>query len=303
MLDYKLLEALVTVIESGGFERAGLALGLSQSAVSQRIKLLESRLGQPVLIRHPTLRATQAGQQLLNHIQQVQLLERDLQKQIPTLATGRPRLRIALNADSLATWWGNAIGDFCREEELLLDLVIEDQDIGLRRMREGDVAACLCSSEQPVAGARSIALGQMAYRALASRSYIERHFQKGPTAKSFQEAPAIIYGPNDQLHKRFLAQRGYHGRFPYHLCPSSEGFVRLALAGVGYGMIPDLQADLALPAGELTDLAPGEVVTVNLYWHYWRHGGDFMERLTSALVEAGRNHFSGKPHSQPAPWA
>ncbi len=287
MLDYKLLQALVTVIETGGFERAGIALGLSQSAVSQRIKLLESRLGQPVLTRHPTLQATPAGQRLLNHVQQVQLLERDLRKQIPELSNDRGRVRIALNADSLASWWANAVGDFCRQEDLLMEMLIEDQDVGLKRMREGDVAACLCSSDQPIAGARCVLLGQMTYRARASQSYIDRQFPDGLTPEAFRAAPAIVFGPNDQLQHRFLARFGYHGHFPYHLCPSSEGFVRLAAAGMGYGMIPDLQVKLAKPSKSLVDLAPGEAITVNLYWHYWRHGGEFMERLTDTLIRNG----------------
>lgn len=286
MLDYKLLEALVTVIEAGGFERAGLALGLSQSAVSQRIKLLEARLGQPVLIRNPTLRATAAGQRLLNHAQQVQLLERDLRRQIPALSADRTRLRIALNADSLATWWAEAISDFCHREGLLVDMVIEDQDVGLRRMRDGDVAACLCSGDQPVAGARCVRLGQMPYRALAHRDYVARYFPDGLTAEAFARAPAIVFGPNDQLQHRFLAQCGYHGQFPYHLCPSSEGFIRLAAAGMGYGMIPDLQAELAAPVPGLVNLAPAQIVPVNLHWHFWRHGGEFMERLTRTLIQA-----------------
>ncbi|SFM38236.1 LysR family transcriptional regulator ArgP [Marinobacter zhejiangensis] len=284
MLDYKLLDALVAVIETGGFERAGSELGLSQSAVSQRIKLLEARLGQPVLVRSPVLQATPAGQRLLNHAQQVQLLERSLSRTIPALNADRTRLRIALNADSLATWWADAIGEFCREEGLLLDLVIEDQDIGLRRMRDGDVAACLCSSDTPVAGARCVRLGQMTYRALARPDYLRQHFPEGLTPAAFRDAPAIVFGPHDQLQHRFLAQQGYHGRFPFHLCPSSEGFVRLALAGMGYGMIPDHQSLGEVKAGRLADLAPGEGIAVDLYWHYWRHGGDFMERLTTTLT-------------------
>ncbi|TBW54304.1 LysR family transcriptional regulator ArgP [Marinobacter halodurans] len=293
MLDYKLLEALITVVETGGFERAGIALGLSQSAVSQRIKLLESRLGQPVLTRHPHLQATPAGRRLLNHAQQVQLLERDLRRQIPALSEDRTRLRIALNADSLATWWGDAVGAFCQEEGLLLDMVVEDQDVGLRRMREGDVAACLCSSDQPVAGGRCIALGEVPYRAWARDDYVRRYFPEGLTPAAFQEAPAIVFGPHDQLQHRFLAQCGYHGRFPYHLCPSSEGFIRLAMAGMGYGMIPDNmmgnhETTLTVPDGVLVDLSPGTTVTVPLYWHYWRHGGDFMERLTRRIETAAQ---------------
>ena len=286
MIDYKLLEALATVVECGGFERAGLALGLSQSAVSQRIRTLEIRLGQPVLVRSPILKATPAGQRLLNHVQQVQLLERDLTKSIPALSEPTARLRIALNADSLATWWAAAVGSFCADETLLLDLVVEDQDIGLRRMREGDVAACLCSSPQPVAGARCVPIGTMIYMPLATPEYVDRYFGNGLCEASLQNAPAIVFGPNDQLQHRFLAQCGYHGTFPHHLCPSSEGFVNLALAGMGYGMIPEMQARPEIAAGRLVSIAPEQTLEVRLYWHFWRHGGGVMDRLTTALRSA-----------------
>lgn len=283
MLDYKLLEALASVLECGGFERAGDVLGLSQSAISQRIKALEVRLGQPVLVRHPHLSATPAGQRLLNHYQRVCLLERELGKALPTLEVASPRLRIALNADSLVTWWASAVSDFCRRGDVLLDLVVEDQDVGLKRLRDGDVAACLCASDRPIAGARCVPLGSMTYHPVATPSYIARYFPEGPTETAFRQAPAIVYGPNDQLQHRFLAQFGYHGPFPYHLCPESEGFVQLASAGMGYGMMPKMQVRDLIERGELTSLAPEHALEVPLYWHFWRHSGDLLERLTQDL--------------------
>jgi LysR family transcriptional regulator (chromosome initiation inhibitor) len=157
LFDYKLLSALAAVVEQGGFERAAQILGLSQSAVSQRIKLLEARVGQPVLVRATPPAPTEVGTRLLNHVQQVRLLERDLQRQVPALEEGGmpERLRIALNADSLATWWAAAVGGFCAEQQVLIELVVEDQEVGLKRMRAGEVAACVCAAERPVAGARS----------------------------------------------------------------------------------------------------------------------------------------------------
>ncbi|MGB8972711.1 MAG: ArgP/LysG family DNA-binding transcriptional regulator, partial [Pseudomonas capeferrum] len=196
MFDYKLLAALAAVIEQGGFERAAQVLGLSQSAISQRIKLLEARVGQPVLVRATPPSPTEVGRQLLNHVQQVRLLERDLQRQVPALdEEGMPeRLRIALNADSLATWWAGAVGAFCAEHNLLTDLVVEDQEVGLKRMRAGEVAACLCGSERPVAGARSLPLGAMRYRALASPVFMARHFPQGFEGRRLARTPAIVYG-------------------------------------------------------------------------------------------------------------
>ena len=64
MFDYKLLAALAAVVEQGGFERAAQLLGLSQSAVSQRIKLLEARVGQPVLLRAAPPAPTEIGRRL-----------------------------------------------------------------------------------------------------------------------------------------------------------------------------------------------------------------------------------------------
>jgi LysR family transcriptional regulator (chromosome initiation inhibitor) len=286
MFDYKLLSALAAVVEQAGFERAAQVLGLSQSAVSQRIKLLEARIGQPVLVRAAPPTPTEIGRRLLNHVQQVRLLERDLQSQVPALdEEGMPeRLRIALNADSLATWWVQAVGDFCVEQRLLTDLVVEDQDVGLKRMRAGEVAGCLCGSERPVAGARSVLLGAMRYRALASPAFVARYFPGGVDPLSLSKAPALVYGPDDFLQHRYLASLGVEGGFQHHLCPSSEGFIRMTEAGMGWGLVPELQVRQQLGQGTLVELLPDRHIDVPLYWHHWRNGGQLLTQLTEHLV-------------------
>lgn len=287
MFDYKLLAALAAVIEQAGFERAAQILGLSQSAVSQRIKLLEARIGQPVLVRATPPTTTEIGRRLLNHVQQVRLLERDLQSMVPTLDEhGMPeRLRIAINADSLATWWALAVGDFCAEHQLLTELVVEDQDVGLKRMRAGEVAACVCGSERPVAGARSLLLGAMRYRALASPAFIARHFPTGVTAQGLARSPALVFGPDDFLQHRYLASLGVEGGFEHHLCPSSEGFIRMTEAGMGWGLVPELQVREQLGNGKLAELLSDRCIDVPLYWHHWRNGGQLLNQLTDHLAK------------------
>jgi LysR family transcriptional regulator (chromosome initiation inhibitor) len=287
MFDYKLLAALAAVIEQAGFERAAQILGLSQSAVSQRIKLLEARIGQPVLVRATPPTPTEIGRRLLNHVQQVRLLERDLQSMVPTLDEhGMPeRLRIAINADSLATWWALAVGDFCAEHQLLTELVVEDQDVGLKRMRAGEVAACVCGSERPVAGARSLLLGAMRYRALASPAFIARHFPSGVTAQGLARSPALVFGPDDFLQHRYLASLGVEGGFEHHLCPSSEGFIRMTEAGMGWGLVPELQVREQLGGGKLVELLSDRCIDVPLYWHHWRNGGQLLNQLTDHLAK------------------
>ncbi|KTC62519.1 LysR family transcriptional regulator [Pseudomonas fluorescens ABAC62] len=287
MFDYKLLSALAAVVEQAGFERGAQVLGLSQSAISQRIKLLEARIGQPVLVRASPPTPTDIGRRLLNHVQQVRLLERDLQGQVPALdEEGMPeRLRIALNADSLATWWAEAVSDFCAEQHLLLDLIVEDQTVGLKRMRAGEVAACICASERPVAGARSLLLGAMRYQALASPAFIDRHFPQGVRADQLARTPALVFGPDDFLQHRFLASLGVDGGFEHHLCPSSEGFIRLAESGLGWGLVPELQVRDQLETGVLVELMPDKPIDVPLYWHHWRNGGQLLSLLTDHLAD------------------
>ncbi|MCY1282316.1 HTH-type transcriptional regulator ArgP [compost metagenome] len=90
-------------------------------------------------------------------------------------------------------------------------------------------------------------------------------------------------GPDDQLQHRFLALLGGSGGFIHHLCPSSEGFVRLTSGGLGWGLVPELQVEGELARGELVELLPGRTIDVPLYWHHWRNGGELLSSLTRHL--------------------
>ena len=68
MLDLELLKSFVSVVDSGGFTRAGERVHRTQSTVSQQIKRLEEDIGQLLLIRNgKDVTPTEAGERLLSY--------------------------------------------------------------------------------------------------------------------------------------------------------------------------------------------------------------------------------------------
>jgi len=283
MMDYRALEALVAVLECRGFERAAQRLNVSQSAVSQRIRQLEFRLGQPVLLRTSPPRLTDLGQRLTNHLQQVQQLEQGLL--LPQESAESVKIRLAVNADTLDTWLAPALLRCDDYVQMDFDFVVEDQDVGLKRMRNGEVMACICATAAPVNGGLSQPLGVMRYRALASPEFIRRH-QLKRSQKAIAQLPCLIFSGDDRLQHRFLQSVSPEHAEPQrtHQCPSSGGFVRMALAGIGYGMIPQVQVAEHIKSGELRDVVPGYHLDVPLYWHYWQTESSLLKSLRSAVV-------------------
>lgn len=287
MFDYRLLQALAGVLEEGAFEKAAQRLCLTQSAVSQRIKQLESLLGQPVLIRSSPPRATAVGQRLHNHFQQVQQLESELglsDSQVPIT------VRITVNADSLATWLPAALvlPDF---PGVGFNISVEDQTVGLRRMKQGEVMACLCASDERVNGGRAVPLGKLRYRAVASPGFIEKYGLAPLQRTRLLEAPCLVFNRDDPLQHWFMQEVANADPRRIHLCPSSEGFVQSALVGLGFGLMPELQIREHLSAGRLVDIVPGYALDTPLFWHHWQTETAVMVALRKSVSHAAAIHL------------
>jgi len=289
MLDYKLLEALAQVVREGGFDKAARVLNITQSAVSQRIRLLEDLTGMVLLTRTLPPAPTPGGTALLNHYIQVRHLEEDLSRQLDRDASpGFRTLALGINADSLATWFTPAVAPFLEENGVLLDLTVDDQDQTWRLLRDGRVMGCISSEAEPVQGCRVQALGTMAYRMVATPEFKTRFFPGGLAREALARAPAVIYNPKDDLHAAFLARKfdpDLASDIPAHYIPSSEQFVNVILSGLAFGMVPDLQSAAHMEGGRLLDLCPGERSDVRLYWHRWTIRSALLDGFSKAIVK------------------
>lgn len=300
MFDPKCLQALVAVAEEGGFERAARRLNLTQSAVSQRIRQLEEALGQPVLARTQPPRPTPPGQALLRHARRLGLLEAELAEELGAeRAEGAGEgpwrtLALAVNADTLATWFAAAVlpvltqGGLARR--LALDLRVDDQERTHGLLRRGEVAGCVSTRPEPMQGCRVEPLGVMRYHCCAAPGFASRFFPRGLDLEGARRAPAVVFNRDDAVHDQFLALalgQSPEGA-PRHHVPDSWRFVDFVLAGAGYGLVPRLQAGEHLAAGRLADLAPESPLPVPLFWHCWSVPSRLLDDLGAALRRAAR---------------
>jgi LysR family transcriptional regulator (chromosome initiation inhibitor) len=250
MLDYASLAALAAVVKEGSFERAARALHVTPSAVSQRIRLLEERVGCALVVRGQPCEATQTGRQLCRHVDRVRLLEHELHTAVPTLekdGAARVPLPIAVNADSLATWFAPALAAFAADAQVLMEVAVDDQDHTSEWLRSGRVLAAVTGTARPASGCNSQALGAMRYVAAASPGFVARYFAKGVGAASLALAPSLVFNTKDELQARWvrrLCRR--HIELPRHTLPSSQAFVTAALAGMGWGLHPQALVDQLL---------------------------------------------------------
>lgn len=270
MIDYQLLQALSAVITEKGFEKASKKLFITQSAVSKRIRQLESIIGTPALVRSHPPKLTATGQRLLNHLQQVMQLEVALG--MANIAEDSSydsslTVRLAINADSLATWLPEALvlPEGRVKGQLTFELVVEDQSVTLNRMKAGEVMGCISSTPEPVNGGSVDKLGYLQYKVVASPAFIKRY----GVDNDFSRLPVLVFDENDLLQHQFLEDFDHGAPKHIHLCPSSEGFKQAVVAGLGYGLLPELQIGNAIETGELVDLKPGYTINTPLFWHYW----------------------------------
>ena len=296
MLDYAALNALAAVVREGSFERAARALNVTPSAVSQRVKLLEERTGGALLVRGQPCVATEAGEQLCRHFERVGMLEHELREALPALGTGgrngkraeRVTVRVAVNADSLASWFMAAAAAFARQEEsALLDLTVDDQDHTAERLRSGAVLAAVTALAQPVAGCNSEALGTMRYVAAASPGFVREHFAKGVGARTLASAPSLVFDRKDRLQARWVRRICHRNvETPRHWIPSPTAFVEAACSGMGWGMHPVSMVAGALKEGRLVELVPDSMLPVPLYWQHARAAPKLLQRLGAAVRAA-----------------
>ncbi|MBX7449321.1 LysR family transcriptional regulator ArgP [Mycolicibacterium sp. 3033] len=272
------LAALAAVVEFGSFDAAAAHLHVTPSAISQRIKALEQRTGQVLVVREKPCVATPAGTPLLRLAAQTALLQAEALAEMRGGPAETMRISLAVNADSMATWF---TGVFAHLTDALLDIRIEDQDLSARLLREGVVMGAVTTENAAVPGCRVEPLGIMRYRPVATRAFVERHLPQGLTAEAVSTAPSLAWNRDDSLQDQLVRQAfGADVRRPVHYVATAAGFGAAVHAGLGWGMYPEQLIDASFV--QISE----QHLDVPLYWQCWKLDSTTVALVTDAVKSA-----------------
>lgn len=287
MISNKAARAVATVIETGSFEIAATQLGLTPSAVSHRVKLLEDQLGTVLIRRATPCTATLAGKKVHAYLQTVSLLEQDLQRDLGLYGTQRTTVRIAVNADSIGTWFLSALAQ--NNDEYLFDVVIEDQEVTSELLKNGEVVGALGLESDHVGGCDEIALGALRYRAYASPAFYRQWFSDGIDISSLEAAPSLRFSAHDTLQDKWAAKHiGKNILLPMHKLPSFNVFTDGCLAGLGWGMLPTNVGEVLETEGKLVQLLENTELETHLTWRWIRSASNALAPLNKAIIDCAR---------------
>lgn len=282
----ELARTLLAVVDEGTFDAAAGLLHVTPSAVSQRIKALEQRTGRVLLTRSKPVRVTESGEVVVRFARQLVRLEHDTWSELGMTDDGEPvRLPIAVNSDSLSTWFLPALTRV--PLRICFELHREDQDRTVALLREGRVMAAVTSSPDPVAGCSVRKLGSLRYAAVASPAFVARWLPAGtPLRQSLPDAPVVVFDRNDDLQDQFVRSltRGRGAsRWRHHL-PALDAFLEAVVAGMGWGMLGVQAAEPLEREGVLVNLDPRRPIDLPLYWQQWKLDSPALAAVADAVA-------------------
>jgi LysR family transcriptional regulator (chromosome initiation inhibitor) len=297
--DRQQLETFSIVTESRHFGRAAHALNVTRGAVSQRIIALEEAFGTPLLVRDGMM-PTPAGEMLLRHIQALKLLEAETLQRIKPAEKYRARIAIAVNADSLATWFGPVACAIAREN-FALELIVDDLDYTLSAMTRGGAMGCVSTASSAPTGFVAEPVGAMEYECVAIPEFARAHFGEGLTLHNILAAPAVLFNRKDGLHDVFLERLlGFPvSGYAAHFFPSPVALLTAIRSGVGYGLVPSMQVQPLIDAGDVISLAPHHRVGVSLYWHHWKVAPPNARQISELIMRHAREALTQLPPELP----
>jgi LysR family transcriptional regulator (chromosome initiation inhibitor) len=293
MLDNNGLEALYFVGKERSFSLAAKKIGITQSAVSQRLRALEDEAGSPLVVRSSPPRLTAAGKKYFRFFEQINALEFDL-KHIES-RTLPPTLSLGCNHESFNLWFGHCIAEVARELGFLVNISLADHEQTIDLLKDCDVLGCVSSEPNAAQGCLVEPIGKIEYVCVATPDYIERFRIKRLTRTNLKSSPTVIFGAFDRIHDEYLEAvfgEPCRGQYISHTVPSINGLLEFLLRSSAYGVVPKTMIQSHLESGALVEILPKVKFNIPLYWHRVQAKIPLLDQISDQVLAAAKKHLA-----------
>jgi DNA-binding transcriptional LysR family regulator len=232
MLDLDILRSFVSVVETGGFTRAGERVHRTQSTVSQQIIRLEKTLGYPLLHRNGRQATpTEQGERLVSYARRILSLEQEA-REVIARPVGEGVLRLGVPEDFAASQLTTLLSEFARSRPgLRLDvrcrLSVEIQ----RALERGELDLALYKRD--AGGGDAIAAWPEGLRWVTSQHH-RVNFNRNPVPLVMFDQGCLYR--NRMIHAIEAAGRTWHVAYTSSNLPGIQAAVSV---GLGVSILPE----------------------------------------------------------------
>jgi DNA-binding transcriptional LysR family regulator len=231
MLDLDLLRSFISVVDTGGFTRAGERVHRTQSTVSQQIRRLEESLGHPLLYRNgKQVTLTEQGERLLSYARRILALEQEA-REVVARPEGEGVVRIGVTEDFAAYRLTELLSDFVRSRPgLRLDVRCGISAQSRHALERGELDLALFKRDAGEGG--GIAAWPERLHWVSSQRYpIDFHRDPLPLVMS---EPGCLYRYR-MIHATESAGRAWHIAYT---SPNIAGIQAAVSVGLGVSILP-----------------------------------------------------------------
>jgi DNA-binding transcriptional LysR family regulator len=233
MFDMELLRSFVSVVDAGGFTRAGERVHRTQSTVSQQIKRLEEDVGRPLLIRSgKQVVPTESGERLLSYARRLLTLAEEA-RDVLAQPEHEGAVRLGMSEDFAAYRLTQVLAGFSRSRPGLRLDVRADQSTNLRRALEHDDLD-LALIKRAAGGKDGIAVWPERVHWVTSKAH--------PAHATTGSLPLIFFPANCLYRTRAVHAIEAAGR-SWHMAYTSSslaGIQAAVAAGLGLSIMPEI---------------------------------------------------------------
>jgi len=291
MFNYSYLETLYAVEAEGSYENAARARGVSRSAISQNIQLLEDRWGSAAMARNP-VRPIKLGHRLCRHVDQVRFLETKLMLEhghlFDTSEFDPVPVRLLVDRSAVPSGLLETIGVLSNQSNAFIfqsDLVSRDniqEAMSQDSIKTVLSTQCFCNSEL-----LANTLGYETFSAVASPAFVKRIFKHGVEKSGLIDSVSVSYSSDTNYCADFIEQVYGQAVMPNtNFLPSNFGMINACLEGKSWAVLPRSLISDHLQLGSLVELLPGELFKINLFWYVNRFIAAILPEMTRAALNA-----------------